>query len=173
MQTYQEVTDFIGEKITQLSLSEQVIFLQNLMNEFIKNLSNTWLDDELKQEKPHYQAIFSQISEQTWQAEIIESELSALDDIMWAMGDHYPHSTSDEILLVIELLDYWLILLEFEQKSVESDTIVTSAVMGYLSYFDELVEIGTGETADFDTWLNYPQTKQAFDTLQVILANII
>lgn len=173
MQSYNEIADFIGEKIAQLSLTEQVNFLQNLIGEFVKNLPDTWLDNELDSEKPHYQAIFSQINEQTWQADTIERQLSALDTIMWQMGDHYPHSTSDEILLVIELLDYWLILLEFKQKSVESNTIVTSAVMGYLSYFDELVEIETGETADFDTWLDYPQTKQVFDTLQAILANII
>lgn len=173
MKTYADVTNFIEKQIKTLTLNKQRHFLQNLIYQFVNDLPNDWLDNELDSEKPHYQAIFQQIFEQTWQSDLIENELSALDSIMWQMGDHYPHSTSDEILLVMELLDYWLILLEFEQKSVESDTIVTSAVMVYLSYFDEQVEAETGEPADFDTWLDYPQTKQAFDTLQAILANII
>lgn len=170
MKTYNDVTNFIGEKITALSLAEQIQFLQNLMYQFVNNLPDDWLDNELDSEKPHYQAIFQQIFEQTWQSDIIESELSALDDIMWAMGENYPHSTSDEILLVMELLDYWLVLQDFEQKSPESDTVTLSATISYLSYFDELVENDTGETADIDNWLTYPQTAYGFEMVKSALA---
>ncbi len=177
MKRYEDVTDFVDEQIGKLSLTEQVTFLQNLIYQFANNLPNDWLDDELEREKPHYQAIFAQIiqqpTRQTWQADVIVQHLSDLDDIMWQMGETYPHSTSDAILLIMELLDYWLVLIEVKQKSDASDDIITSATMGYLSYFDALVEEQTGELADNATWLDYPQTAQGFEMLKIALAKPI
>ena len=73
----------------------------------------------------------------------------------------------------MELLDYWLVLIEVKQKSDASDDIITSATMGYLSYFDALVEEQTGELADNATWLDYPQTAQGFEMLKIALAKPI
>lgn len=172
MKSYDQVTNFISAEIDKLSLDEQIRFLQRLIYQFVKELPSDWLDGELAQEKPHYQAIYNQIVNQTWQKSTIEDALTELDNIMFGMGANYPHNTDDRILLALELLDYWLVLKGFEQKSTKHNTIVISAIMGYLSYFEELVEHQTNTTPDFDTWLDYPQTKHGFEMLELALNQV-
>lgn len=169
MKTYNDVTNFIGEKIPQLSLIEQIKFMQNLIYQFVKDLPNDWLDGELDSEKPFYKTIFDEIINQSWQDDVIEQQLSDLDNLMWEMGEDYPHCTSEAILLLMELLDNWLVLSKIEQKSEDSDNMTLQSAVSFLNYFDLLVDEETGELADNDDWLQYSQTKQGFDLLKSAL----
>ena len=169
MKTYHDVTNFIGDKVPQLSLAEQINFVQKLIYQFVKDLPNDWVDGELDSEKPFYKTIFDEIINQSWQDDVIEQQLSDLDNLMWDMGEDYPHSTSEAILLLMELLDNWLVLSEFEQKSEDSDNMTLQSAVSFLNYFDLLVDEETGELADNDDWLQYSQTKQGFDLLKSAL----
>ena len=169
MKTYNDVTNFIGDKVPQLSLAEQINFVQKLIYQFVKDLPNDWVDGELDSEKPFYKTIFDEIINQSWQDDVIEQQLSDLDNLMWDMGEDYPHSTSEAILLLMELLDNWLVLSEFEQKSEDSDNMTLQSAVSFLNYFDLLVDEETGELADNDDWLQYSQTKQGFDLLKSAL----
>lgn len=169
MKTYNDVTNFIGDKVPQLSLAEQINFVQKLIYQFVKDLPNDWVDGELDNEKPFYKTIFDEIINQSWQDDVIEQQLSDLDNLMWDMGEDYPHCTSEAILLLMELLDNWLVLSKIEQKSEDSDNMTLQSAVSFLNYFDLLVDEETGELADNDDWLQYSQTKQGFDLLKSAL----
>ena len=117
--------------------------------------------------QPHYQALFDIINTQTWQTASIDQALNALDDIMFSMGDSYPHSTSDAILLMLDMLGFYLSLTAMEDKSAVSDGWVILTAEGYLDYYDQLAEDSSENTDDvahsFDDWLAHPLTQTAFN----------
>ena len=113
--SYADVINSIGQTASQLTLAAQSAFVQNLLRQFVQNLPADWLDNEIDSEKPHYQALFDIINSQTWQTDSIEQALNALDDIMFAMGESYPHSTSDAILLMLDMLGFYLSLTAMEE----------------------------------------------------------
>ncbi|WP_394261768.1 hypothetical protein [Moraxella boevrei] len=170
MQSYDQVTNFIHAKIAKLTLNQQLYFVKHLIYQFSKNLANNWLDSELDSEKAHYQTIFNQINDNLWQADVIDDALAKLDDIMWAMGENYPHTTSDEILLIMEMLDYWLALSKLEQKDDNSNQLTFSTSLCLLTHFDEKSETRLGETTTYEDWLAYPETEQSFNIIKVALA---
>lgn len=170
MQSYDQVTNFIHAKIAKLTLNQQLYFVKHLIYQFSKNLSNNWLDSELDSEKAHYQTIFNQINDNLWQADVIDDALAKLDDIMWAMGENYLHTTSDEILLIMEMLDYWLALSKLEQKDGNSNQLTFSTSLCLLTHFDEKAEARLGETTTYEDWLSYPETEQSFNIIKVALA---
>lgn len=165
MKSYDQVTNFIGAEIDKLSLDEQIRFLQRLIYQFVKELPSDWLDGELAQEKPHYQAIYNQIVNQTWQKSLIEDALTELDNIMFDMGDDYPHRTSEEIFVIMDMLGFYLSLTEVEQKSDISDSWTTLATIAYVDYADRLPSYDD-EIADFENWLDYTDTAQAFENVE-------
>lgn len=170
MKSYVDVTNFISQQIASLSLTEQIRFLQHLLEQFVRDFPADWLAAELEHEKPHYQAIFEQISHQTWQADVIEQQLGLLDDIMFAMGDAYPHRTSEAILVMMDILGYYLSLIATKQKSDVSDGWTTLSAIAYLDYMDEYCNLGDNGDTDFDNWLDNPNTAIAFDHLKASLA---
>ena len=161
--SYADVIDSIAQTAAQLTLAAQSAFVQNLLRQFVQNLPADWLDNELDSEKPYYQALFDAINTQTWQPDSIEQALNALDDIMFAMGDSYPHSTSDAILLMLDMLGVYLSLTAME----ESDGWVILTAEGYLDYYDQLAEDSSENTDDvahsFDDWLAHPLAQTAFN----------
>lgn len=165
--SYADVINSIAQTASQLTLAAQSAFVQNLLRQFVQNLPTDWLDNELDSEKPHYQALFDIINSQTWQPDSIEQALNALDDIMFAMGDSYPHSTSDAILLMLDMLGFYLSLTAMEEKSEVSDGWVILTAEGYLDYYDQLAEDSSENTDDvahsFDDWLAHPLTQTAFN----------
>ena len=165
--SYADVINSIAQTTAQLTLAAQSAFVQNLLRQFVQNLPADWLDNELDSEKPHYQALFDAINRQTWQPDSIEQALNALDDIMFAMGDSYPHSTSDAILLMLDMLGVYLSLTAMEEKSEVSDGWVILTAEGYLDYYDQLAEDSSENTDDvahsFDDWLAHPLTQTAFN----------
>ena len=165
--SYADVINSIAQTASQLTLAAQSAFVQNLLRQFVQNLTADWLDNELDSEKPHYQALFDIINRQTWQTDSIEQALNALDDIMFAMGDSYPHSTSDAILLMLDMLGFYLSLTAMEEKSEVSDGWVILTAEGYLDYYDQLAEDSSENTDDvahsFDDWLAHPLTQTAFN----------
>lgn len=165
--SYADVINSIAQTTAQLTLAAQSAFVQNLLRQFVQNLPADWLDNELDSEKPHYQALFDAINRQTWQPDSIEQALNALDDIMFAMGDSYPHSTSDAILLMLDMLGVYLSLTAMEEKSAVSDGWVILTAEGYLDYYDQLAEDSSENTDDvahsFDDWLAHPLTQTAFN----------
>ncbi|BFL70229.1 hypothetical protein SKB0120_12910 [Moraxella osloensis] len=165
--SYTDVINSIAQTASQLTLAAQSAFVQNLLRRFVQNLPTDWLDNELDSEKLHYQALFDIINRQTWQPDSIEQALNALDDIMFAMGDSYPHSTSDAILLMLDMLGVYLSLTAMEEKSAVSDGWVILTAEGYLDYYDQLAEDSSENTDDvahnFDDWLAHPLTQTAFN----------
>ncbi len=165
--SYADVINSIAQTASQLTLTAQSAFVQNLLRQFVQNLPADWLDNELDSEKPHYQALFDIINRQTWQPDSIEQALNALDDIMFAMGESYPHSTSDAILLTLDMLGFYLSLTAMEEKSAVSDGWVILTVEGYLDYYDQLAEDSSENIDDvahsFDDWLAHPLTQTAFN----------
>ena len=165
--SYADVINSIAQTAAQLTLAAQSAFVQNLLRQFVQNLPADWLDNELDSEKPHYQALFDAINRQTWQPDSIEQALNALDDIMFAMGDSYPHSTSDAILLMLDMLGVYLSLTAMEEKSEVSDGWVILTAEGYLDYYDQLAEDSSENTDDvahsFDDWLAHPLAQTAFN----------
>ena len=165
--SYADVINSIAQTTAQLTLAAQSAFVQNLLRRFVQNLPTDWLDNELDSEKPHYQALFDIINRQTWQTDSIEQALNALDDIMFAMGDSYPHSTSDAILLMLDMLGVYLSLTAMEEKSEVSDGWVILTAEGYLDYYDQLAEDSSENTDDvahsFDDWLAHPLAQTAFN----------
>lgn len=165
--SYANVINSIAQTVSQLTLTAQSAFVQNLLRQFVRNLPADWLDNELDSEKPPYQALFDIINTQTWQTGSIEQALNALDDIMFAMGDSYPHSTSDAILLMLDMLGFYLSLTAMEEKSAVSDGWVILTAEGYLDYYDQLAEDSSENTDDvahsFDDWLAHPLTQAAFN----------
>ena len=165
--SYADVINSIAQTASQLTLAAQSAFVQNLLRQFVQNLPADWLDNELDSEKPHYQALFDIINRQTWQTDSIEQALNALDDILFAMGESYPHSTSDAILLMLDMLGFYLSLTAMEEKSAVSDGWVILTAEGYLDYYDQLAEDSSENTDDaahsFDDWLAHPQTQTAFN----------
>lgn len=165
--SYADVINSIAQTASQLTLAAQSAFVQNLLRQFVQNLPADWLDNELDSEKPHYQALFDAVNTQTWQTDSIEQALNALDDIMFAMGDSYPHSTSDAILLMLDMLGFYLSLTAMEEKSAVSDGWVILTAEGYLDYYDQLAEDSSENTDDvahsFDDWLAHPLTQTAFN----------
>ena len=165
--SYADVINSIAQTTAQLTLAAQSAFVQNLLRQFVQNLPADWLDNELDSEKPHYQALFDAINRQTWQPDSIEQALNALDDIMFAMGDSYPHSTSDAILLMLDMLGVYLSLTAMEEKSEVSDGWVILTAEGYLDYYDQLAEDSSENTDDvahsFDDWLAHPLAQTAFN----------
>lgn len=165
--SYADVINSIAQTTAQLTLAAQSAFVQNLLRQFVQNLPADWLDNELDSEKPHYQALFDAINRKTWQPDSIEQALNALDDIMFAMGDSYPHSTSDAILLMLDMLGVYLSLTAMEEKSEVSDGWVILTAEGYLDYYDQLAEDSSENTDDvahsFDDWLAHPLTQTAFN----------
>ena len=164
--SYADVINSIAQTASQLTLAAQSAFVQNLLRQFVQNLPADWLDNELDSEKPHYQALFDIINRQTWQTASIEQALNALDDIMFT-GDSYPHSTSDAILLMLDMLGFYLSLTAMEEKSAVSDGWVILTAEGYLDYYDQLAEDSSENTDDvahsFDDWLAHPLTQTAFN----------
>ena len=164
--SYADVINSIAQTAAQLTLAAQSAFVQNLLRQFVQNLPADWLDNELDSEKPHYQALFDIINRQTWQTASIEQALNALDDIMFT-GDSYPHSTSDAILLMLDMLGFYLSLTAMEEKSAVSDGWVILTAEGYLDYYDQLAEDSSENTDDvahsFDDWLAHPLTQTAFN----------
>ena len=164
--SYADVINSIAQTTSQLTLAAQSAFVQNLLRRFVQNLPADWLDNELDSEKPHYQALFDIINRQTWQTASIEQALNALDDIMFT-GDSYPHSTSDAILLMLDMLGFYLSLTAMEEKSAVSDGWVILTAEGYLDYYDQLAEDSSENTDDvahsFDDWLAHPLTQAAFN----------
>ena len=165
--SYADVINSIAQTAAQLTLTAQSAFVQNLLRQFVQNLPADWLDNELDSEKPHYQALFDAVNTQTWQTDSIEQALNALDDIMFAMGESYPHSTSDAILLMLDMLGFYLSLTAMEEKSAVSDGWVILTAEGYLDYYDQLAEDSSENTDDvahsFDDWLAHPLTQAAFN----------
>ena len=165
--SYADVINSIAQTASQLTLAAQSAFVQNLLRQFVQNLPADWLDNELDSEKPHYQALFDIINRQTWQTASIEQALNALDDIMFAMGESYPHSTGDAILLMLDMLGFYLSLTAMEEKSAVSDGWVILTAEGYLDYYDQLAEDSSENTDDvahsFDDWLAHPLTQTAFN----------
>lgn len=165
--SYADVINSIAQTASQLTLAAQSAFVQNLLRQFVQNLPADWLNNELDSEKPYYQALFDIINRQTWQTDSIEQALNALDDIMFAMGDSYPHSTSDAILLMLDMLGFYLSLTAMEEKSEVSDGWVILSAEGYLDYYDQLAEDSSENTDDvahnFDDWLAHPLTQTAFN----------
>ena len=165
--SYADVINSIAQTASQLTLAAQSAFVQNLLRQFVQNLPADWLDNELDSEKPHYQALFDIINRQTWQTDSIEQALNALDDILFAMGESYPHSTSDAILLMLDMLGFYLSLTAMEEKSAVSDGWVILTAEGYLDYYDQLAEDSSENTDDaahsFDDWLAHPLTQNAFN----------
>ena len=165
--SYADVINSIAQTTSQLTLAAQSAFVQNLLHQFVQNLPTDWLDNELNSEKPHYQSLFDIINRQTWQTDSIEQALNALDDIMFAMGESYPHSTSDAILLMLDMLGFYLSLTAMEEKSAVSDGWVILTAEGYLDYYDQLAEDSSENTDDvahsFDDWLAHPLTQTAFN----------
>ena len=165
--SYADVINSIAQTTAQLTLAAQSAFVQNLLRRFVQNLPADWLDNELDSEKPHYQALFDIINRQTWQTDSIEQALNALDDIMFATGESYPHSTSDAILLMLDMLGFYLSLTALEEKSEVSDGWVILTAESYLDYYDQLVEDSSENTDDvahsFDDWLAHPLTQTAFN----------
>ena len=165
--SYADVINSIAQTTSQLTLAGQSAFVQNLLRQFVQNLPDDWLDNELDSEKPHYQALFDAVNTQTWQTDSIAQALNALDDIMFAMGDSYPHSTSDAILLMLDMLGVYLSLTAMEEKSAVSDGWVILTAEGYLDYYDQLAEDSSENTDDvahsFDDWLAHPLTQTAFN----------
>lgn len=164
--SYADVINSIAQTASQLTLAAQSAFVQNLLRQFVQNLPADWLDNELDSEKPHYQALFDIINRQTWQTASIEQALNALDDIMFT-GDSYPHSTSDAILLMLDMLGFYLSLTAMEEKSAVSDGWVILTAEGYLDYYDQLAEDSSENTDDvahsFDDWLAHPLAQTAFN----------
>ena len=164
--SYADVINSIAQTTSQLTLAAQSAFVQNLLRQFVQNLPADWLDNELDSEKPHYQALFDIINRQTWQTASIEQALNALDDIMFT-GDSYPHSTSDAILLMLDMLGFYLSLTAMEEKSAVSDGWVILTAEGYLDYYDQLAEDSSENTDDvahsFNDWLAHPLTQTAFN----------
>ena len=165
--SYADVINSIAQTAAQLTLTAQSAFVQNFLRQFVQNLPADWLDNELDSEKPHYQALFDIINRQTWQTDSIEQALNALDDIMFAMGDSYPHSTSDAILLMLDMLGFYLSLTAMEEKSAVSDGWVILTAEGYLDYYDQLADDSSENTDEvahsFDDWLAHPLTQTAFN----------
>ena len=165
--SYADVINSIAQTASQLTLAAQSSFVQNLLRRFVQNLPADWLDNELDSEKPHYQALFDIINRQTWQTDSIEQALNALDDILFAMGESYPHSTSDAILLMLDMLGVYLSLTAMEEKSAVSDGWVILTVEGYLDYYDQLAEDSRENIDDvahsFNDWLAHPLTQTAFN----------
>ena len=165
--SYADVINSIAQTTSQLTLAAQSAFVQNLLRRFVQNLPTDWLDNELDSEKPHYQALFDIINRQTWQPDSIDQALNALDNLMFAMGDSYPHSTSDAILLMLDILGFYLSLTAMEEKSEVSDGWVILSAEGYLDYYDQLAEDSSENTDDvahsFDDWLAHPLTQTAFN----------
>ena len=165
--SYADVINSIAQTAAQLTLAAQSVFVQNILRQFVQNLPADWLDNELDSEKPHYQALFDAVNTQTWQTDSIEQVLNALDDIMFAMGDSYPHSTSDAILLMLDMLGVYLSLTAMEEKSAVSDGWVILTAEGYLDYYDQLAEDSSENTDDvahsFDDWLAHPLAQTAFN----------
>ena len=173
MKSYIDVTNFMGQQINQLSLTQQIAFLQHLIGQFVHELPNDWLDHELDSEKPHYQALFAQIINHTWHTDSIEQQLTALDDIMFALGDAYPHNTSEAILLILDMLGFYQSLIATEEKSALSNCWVILSTESYLDYHDKLAEGSANqlendgeqsydEGISFDNWLAHPLTQSAF-----------
>lgn len=164
--SYADVINSIAQTASQLTLAAQSAFVQNLLRQFVQNLPADWLDNELDSEKPHYQALFDIINRQTWQTASIEQALNALDDIMFT-GDSYPHSTSDAILLMLDMLGFYLSLTAMEEKSAVSDGWVILTAEGYLDYYDQLAEDSSENTDEvahsFNDWLAHPLTQTAFN----------
>lgn len=164
--SYADVINNIAQTASQLTLAAQSAFVQNLLRQFVQNLPSDWLDNELDSEKPHYQALFDIINRQTWQTDSIEQALNALDDIMFT-GDSYPHSTSDAILLMLDMLGFYLSLTAMEEKSAVSDGWVILTAEGYLDYYDQLAEDSSENTDEvahsFNDWLAHPLTQTAFN----------
>ena len=86
---------------------------------------------------------------------------------MFAMGESYPHSTSDAILLMLDMLGFYLSLTAMEEKSEVSDGWVILTAEGYLDYYDQLAEDSSENRDDvahsFDDWLAHPLTQAAFN----------
>ncbi|MFW2177378.1 MULTISPECIES: hypothetical protein [unclassified Moraxella] len=166
MQSYYDVTNFIHEKLQQLSSEQQADFIKNLIYHFVKGLPTDWLEGELDSEKPHYQAIIQQILQPNWHDEIIEQQLLVLDDIMFSMGDAYPHNTSEALLMIWELLDFYLSLREMAQKSDNSHELGMLSAISYLEYVESLIENNLGQASDFEDWLAQPLMATAFDDIK-------
>ena len=176
MKSYADVTNFISQAIDELSLTEHIRFLQNLIYQFVRDLPIDWLDNELDSEKPHYQAIFDQIIHQSWQKSVIENQLNELDTIMFDMGDAYPHNTSEAILLILDMLGFYQSLIATEEKSALSNGWVILSTESYLDYHDKLAEGSANqlendgeqsydEGISFDNWLAHPLTQSAFQRI--------
>ena len=161
MKSYIDVTNFMGQQINQLSLTQQIAFLQHLIGQFVHELPNASLDH------------FAQIINHTWHTDSIEQQLTALDDIMFALGDAYPHNTSEAILLILDMLGFYQSLIATEEKSALSNGWVILSTESYLDYHDKLAEGSANqlendgeqsydEGISFDNWLAHPLTQSAF-----------
>ncbi|ELA08596.1 hypothetical protein MOMA_08541 [Moraxella macacae 0408225] len=169
MQSYNAITDFIHDHLTKFSLSQQTNFVKNLIYQFSKTLTENWLDNELDSEKPHYQTIFNQITSNHWQADSLKNSVIELDNIMLTMGVNYPHTTGEDLLLILELLPYWFELNEHAQKDTHSDQLVVSACICLLDHFEEQAETRLDTTISYENWLNYPETTTGFAMINTAL----
>lgn len=173
--SYADVINAIAQPILAHTLAQQIEFVKQLIYQFVQDLPADWLDNELTVEKPHFQTIVNQITGQQWQDEILTQQLDALDDIMFDMGDAYPHQTSEPILLILDLLEFYLALKKVAEKSEVSDGWTLLAAESYLDYYDQLMETNSepnssepnsDAASSFDDWLAHPITKAAFDNVQ-------
>lgn len=167
--SYADVINTVAKTISQLTLKQQRKFIQYLLHQFVQDLPDGWLDGELAIEQPHYQAIAEQLIQQSWNDAMIGQQLNALDDIMFGMGDAYPHQTSEAILLLLDMLGFYLSLAETEEKSEVSNDWVMLSAHSYLDYYDNMMEQNSEQSGDaassFDHWLAHPITETAFQNV--------
>ena len=171
MKSYDAVMAYVGHTIPQFNDAKLTKVAQQLIGYVVQTLPTDWLAHELPSEQPHYQALAKLIADNDWQDAAINAELLALDDIMWAMGDAYPHNTGDYPLQLMVLLDYYLQLDKTDNITASDENVSTMIMLidEYLGFYEKLVEQQSSTPINIDHWLTYPEIDKAFDQLQTII----
>lgn len=188
MTSYNALMGYLSQAVPILTQPQRIQVAQQLITYFVQHLPTDWLAQELPNEQPHYETLATLVSTQTWQVAALTQALNALDDIMWQMGDAYPHSTGDYPLQLLVLLDHYLQLV----ADVDTDAAPTPAnrslaepqngqqpqvqaaamimlIDEFLGFYEKQVEMQQGHPVQLDHWLDYLPIGHAFAHLKTAL----
>lgn len=188
MTSYNAVMGYLSDTLPKLTEPQRIQVAQRLITYFVQHLPADWLAQELPSEQPHYETLATLINAQTWQVNALNHTLTALDDIMWQMGNTYPHTTGDYPLQLLILLDYYLQLVldvdtdtglvptndprvkpHNEQPRQAPTEAIIMLINEFLGFYEKQVEAQHGHPVHLDEWLNYLPIGQAFGYLKAAL----
>lgn len=170
MKTFTEVMSYFEQQVTDFEKPQSLYLSQLIVNDFLVKLPKDWEKTELEEEQPHLLKIAELLKQKNWDFIAINSELLALDDIMYEMDEDYP---ADMDLLPITLLNMRDLVTVFEEEQEmqflypQTASLLIEQYLNVADYFADIegCEKNPNFSLDDTDWLNYPLIKQAFNQL--------